>query len=70
MADHVNWRIEDRDTGTLCAGGSALTEAAAMREMNHYALQYVQDGSILCVLKRGRKTLQKQIFSLHETEGK
>ncbi len=29
----------------------------AMREANHYALQYVKDGPVRMILKQGRKTL-------------
>lgn len=57
MSEDITWRVEERDTGTLCASGSAPTQAAAMREAQHYAMQYIQDGPIRMTIKQGRKTL-------------
>ena len=69
MASEITWRIEERDTGLLCASGSAPTQAEAMREANRYALQYVQDGPIRMTLKQGRKVLAKGTAEIEEERG-
>jgi hypothetical protein len=58
------WVIEERDTGNICAKGYASVESDARREMEHYALQYVQDGPVRCTLRRGRKTLMTRMYEL------
>ena len=69
MSTDIHWRIEERDTGTLCASGSAPTQAEAMREANRYALQYVQDGPIRMTLKHGRKVLAKVTAEIEGAQG-
>lgn len=69
MSEDFKWRIEERDTGLLCASGSAPTQAEAMREANRYALQYVQDGPIRMTLKQGRKVLAKGTAEIEEAQG-
>lgn len=53
----VRWCVEERDTGVVCANGTAPTEAEASREMLRYALQYGQDGPVRYWMRQNRNTL-------------